>query len=747
MDFNAWRRRRVSEPAYRWARRALPPMSATEREAIEAGDTWWEADLFSGNPDWRKLLDVPAATLTPDERKFIDGPVAQLCAMLDEWDISWNRRDLPPEVWAFLKAQRFFGMIIPRRYGGLGFSPYAHSEVVRRISAYSVTAGVTVMVPNSLGPGELLMQFGTPAQRDYWLPRLADGREIPCFGLTSPEAGSDAASMTDTGVVCRQVVDGRELIGIRLNWHKRYITLGPVATVLGLAFKLSDPDGILGEPRDIGISVALVQVDAPGVEIGRRHLPAMQAFQNGPNRGRDVFVPLDALIGGEERAGHGWQMLMSALAAGRGISLPSLSAAAAALGAHATGMYARVREQFGLPVGRFEGVQEKLANLAGNAYLVEAARRLTCAALNQGVKPAVVSGIMKYHATERMRQSVNDAMDVHAGRGVIDGPRNYLGSLHRAVPIAITVEGANILTRNLIIFGQGAIRAHPYLMPEMLALGNPDEERGMEVFHDVFWRHLRHVGMTSLRAIGRAWTGGMLAPTPTSGPTARHYRRLGRYAAGFALLADASLASLGGALKRRELLSARLGDILSELYLLSAVLKRWEDEGRKHDDLPLVRWCMEQGAARIEGAMDQVLSNLPGRVLAWGLRAAILPLRLAKGPDDALTRECAELLLKPSPTHDRLAAELQREPGPDPLGQLTRAFALAEAVQPLRDRLRQSGLRDWREAHRQGAITDAQAAQLEAAEASAAEVLQVDDFAPEELSPGAGRDNAQPSGD
>ena len=328
MDFNAWRRRRVSEPAYRWARRALPPMSATEREAIEAGDTWWEADLFSGNPDWRKLLDVPAATLTPDERKFIDGPVAQLCAMLDEWDISWNRRDLPPEVWAFLKAQRFFGMIIPRRYGGLGFSPYAHSEVVRRISAYSVTAGVTVMVPNSLGPGELLMQFGTPAQRDYWLPRLADGREIPCFGLTSPEAGSDAASMTDTGVVCRQVVDGRELIGIRLNWHKRYITLGPVATVLGLAFKLSDPDGILGEPRDIGISVALVPVDAPGVEIGRRHLPAMQAFQNGPNRGRDVFVPLDALIGGEERAGHGWQMLMSALAAGRGISLPSLSAAA-----------------------------------------------------------------------------------------------------------------------------------------------------------------------------------------------------------------------------------------------------------------------------------------------------------------------------------------------------------------------------------------------------------------------------------
>ena len=742
MDFNAWRRRRISEPAYRWARNAMPPLSATEREAIEAGDTWWEADLFTGNPDWRKLLDVPAAALTPDEQRFIDGPVAQLCAMLDEWDITWHRRDLPPEVWNFLKAQRFFGMIIPKRHGGLGFSPYAHSEVVRRISAYSITAGVTVMVPNSLGPGELLMQFGTQAQRDYWLPRLADGREVPCFGLTSPEAGSDAASMVDTGVVCRQVVDGRELIGVRLNWHKRYITLGPVATVLGLAFKMSDPDGILGGgPRDIGISVALVPTDAPGVEIGRRHLPAMQVFQNGPNRGRDVFVPLDALIGGVERAGHGWQMLMSALAAGRGISLPSLSAAACVMSAHATGMYARVREQFGIPVGKFEGVQEKLASLAGNAYLVEAARRLTCGALNQGVKPAVVSGIMKYHATERMRASVNDAMDVHAGRAVIDGPSNYLGALYRAVPIAITVEGANILTRNLIIFGQGAIRAHPYLMPEILALGNPDEERGMEVFHDVFWRHLRHTGMNTLRAIGRAWTGGLLAPSPVSGPTAGYYRRLGRYAAGFALLADAALARLGGGLKRREMISARLGDILAELYLLSAVLKRWEDEGRKHDDLPLVRWCMEQGYAEIEKRMDQVLSNLPGRPLAWALRAAILPLRLAKGPDDALSRECAELLLKPSPTHARLAADLQRSAGgaqgdDDPLALLTRAFAVVDAVQPIRDRLRQSGVRDWREAHRHGAITATQAAQLEEAEAIVSRVLQVDDFAPEELAPG-----------
>lgn len=732
MDFNAWRRRRISDPAYRWARGAMPGLSDTERAAIEAGDVWWDADLFTGDPDWHKLLAVPQATLTPAEQQFLDGPVAQLCAMLDEWDITWNLGDLPEPVWRFMREQRFFGMIIPQQYGGLGFSPYAHSEVVRRISARSITAGVTVMVPNSLGPGELLLQFGTPEQRDYWLPRLADGTEVPCFGLTSPEAGSDAASMTDTGVVCRQVVDGREILGIRLNWHKRYITLGPIATVLGLAFKLQDPDGLLGGPADVGISVALVPTDAPGVSIGRRHLPSMQVFQNGPNQGQDVFVPLEALIGGPAKAGQGWQMLMSALAAGRGISLPSLSAAAAVYSAHTTGMYARVRQQFGIPVGRFEGVQEKLGRLAANAYLVEAARRLTCAALNQGHKPAVVSAIMKYHATERMRESVNDAMDVHGGKAVIDGPANYLSPLYRALPIAITVEGANILTRCLIIFGQGAIRAHPYLMREVLAVGDADEARGAQAFHEVFWKHLGHALKNGLRAWGRAWTGGLLARAPAT-PTARHYRRLGRYASAFALLADATMGTLGGALKRREMLSARLGDILAELYLLSAVLKRWEDEGRCHADLPLVQWCMDDGCARIETRMDQVLANLPARPLAWALRALVLPVRLNRGPGDALTRDCADLLLAPSPTRDRLTADLQRGAGDDTLAELERAFGLVDTVQPLHDRLRREGVRDWREAHRGGAITDEQARQIEAAEAAVAKVVAVDDFAPGEF--------------
>lgn len=731
--FAAWRRKRIAGPAYRWARAALPGLSATEREAIEAGDVWWEGDLFTGNPDWNKLMAVPAATLTPAEQDFIDGPLAQLCGLLDEWDIEWKRRDLPAEVWALMRRERFFGMIIPTEYGGLGFSPFAHSEVVRRLSAYSITAGVTVMVPNSLGPGELLLQFGTPAQRDFWLPRLADGREIPCFGLTSPEAGSDAASLTDTGIVCRQVVEGEERLGIRLNWRKRYITLGPVATVLGLAFKLRDPDGLLGGEEDIGISVALVPTDAPGVEIGRRHVPSMQMFQNGPTCGRDVFVPIEALIGGPARAGQGWQMLMSALAAGRGISLPSLSAAGAVMSAHTTGMYARVRQQFGIPVGRFEGVQEKLARLAGHAYLVEAARRLTCAALNQGHKPAVASAIMKYHATERLRVSVNDAMDVHGGKAVIDGPRNYLGALYRALPIAITVEGANILTRCLIVFGQGAIRAHPYLMREVTALGEHDEARGRADFEQAFWQHLRHGGLTLLRAWGRAWTGGRLAPAPPAGAVSRHYRRLSRYAAGFALLADAALAMLGGSLKRREMLSARLGDVLSELYLLSALLKRWEDEGRCHADLPLVAWGMEEGCLRIEQAMDLVLSNLPNRPVAIALRVVVLPMRLARGPGDALTRECAQLLLQPSATRDRLTADLKRGGGDDAIGRLEDAFARVSALGDLLERLRREGVRDWRLARQAGVLSEAQAADLAAAEAAVAEVIEVDDFAPEDL--------------
>jgi len=735
MDWRAWRRRWLTEPLYRMGRKAMPRLSDTEREAIDAGDVWWDAQLFSGSPDWPELLNLPPARLSEEEQAFLDGPVAQVCRMLDDWRINWKDGDLPEEVWSFLKRNGFFGMIIPKEYGGLGFSPYAHSEVVKQISVRSVTAAVTVMVPNSLGPGELLLQFGTDEQRQYWLPRLAKGEEIPCFGLTSPEAGSDAASMVDTGVVCRQEVDGVSTLGIRLNWRKRYITLSPVATVLGLAFKLSDPDGLLGDDPEPGISVALVPVSLPGVVTGRRHLPAMQAFQNGPTEGHDVFVPIDALIGGPEQAGKGWQMLMSALAAGRGISLPSLSSAACMFAAHTSGAYARVRTQFGIPIGKFEGIQEKLGHLAANAYVVEAARRLTCAGLATGVKPSVVSAIMKLHATERMRQSVNDAMDIHAGKAVIDGPRNYLGGLYRALPVAITVEGANILTRNLIIFGQGAIRAHPYLMREIEAINNADERAGEDAFDAVIWRHLAHSTRNALRAAGHAWTVGIFARPPSGvGSAAPYYRGVSRWVTAFSLVSELALLTLGGSLKRKEMLSARLGDVLAELFLISAVLKRWHDEGQHEADLPLLRQCALQSFATIDSKLDEVLDNLPSRGVAWLLRILLLPpWSRARRPSDRVTAACADILLGPSTARDRLVGAVWEGHDSAAVEQLERAFELVVDAQPVLDRLRQAGLDDWHVAHERGAITDEQAQVLRAAEEAVAAVMEVDDFAPEEL--------------
>jgi acyl-CoA dehydrogenase len=723
-------------------------MSATEQEALEAGDVWWDAQLFTGTPDWRALMETPPAALSADERAFIDGPVRELCDMLDDWRIQSEWRDLPEDVWEFIKDHKFFGMIIPKEYGGLGFSAYAHSEVVRTLSTRSITAAVTVMVPNSLGPGELLMQFGTKAQRDHWLPRLATGEEVPCFGLTSPEAGSDAASMVDTGVVCRDTFEGEEVLGLRLNWHKRYITLAPVATVLGLAFKMRDPDGLLGGEEDLGITVGLIPTHLPGVEIGRRHLPSGQPFQNGPNWGKDVFVPLDYIIGGPEQAGQGWKMLMSALAAGRGISLPSLSAAGAAFCAHTTGAYSRVREQFGIPVGKFEGIQERLARIAGHAYTLDAARRLTCAGLDQGHKPSVISAIMKANATERMRVCVDDAMDVHAGKAVIDGPVNYLGNLYRAVPVGITVEGANILTRSLIIFGQGAIRSHPYLLDEMKALEAEDKEKGLAAFDKAFWAHAGHAVANFFRAWGRAWTGAAFAPAPDAGAVSHHYRRLSRYASAFALVADFALLTLGGALKRKEMLSGRLGDILSELYLLSAVLKRWEDEGRHEEDLPLVDYCMAAGCTAMERQFEDVLANLPNRFAAALAGFAVQPLGARRqGPDDDLARTCAELLLEPSETRDRLTEGLYHGTGDDGISRLEHAFERVVALEPLVKRLRKEKIEDIDEALARGVLMPSEADQLRSLEEAVAAVVEVDDFAPEELSPLAARDEGRDDGD
>lgn len=747
MDWTSTRKKYLTRPIFAWAQKALPSMSETEREALEAGDVWLDAELFTGNPDWRKLLDTPPAKLTAEEQAYMDGPVEKLCDMLDDWKITWEDGDLTPEAWDFIKANRFFGMIVPRQYGGLGFSAFAHSEIIRKISSRSATAAVTVMVPNSLGPGELLLQFGTEAQRDHWLPRLARGEEIPCFGLTSSAAGSDAASMTDTGVVCRGTWKGEDVLGIRLNFAKRYITLAPVATVLGLAFKLSDPDRLLGGEEEYGISVALVPTDLPGVTIGRRHLPSFQMFQNGPVEGKDVFIPLDHLIGGQDQAGKGWKMLMSALAAGRGISLPSLSAAAAAFCARTTGAYARLREQFNLPIGKFEGVQERLAHIAATAYLLDGARRLTCAGLDGGRKLAVISAIMKAQATERMRQTVNDAMDIHAGKGVIDGPSNYLGNLYRAVPVGITVEGANILTRNLIVFGQGAIRSHPHLLNEMKALEEKDPDTALDKFDDAFWRHVGHGIRTFGRAWGRNWTGGLFAPAPRAGAARRHYRQLSRRAASFALTADFALMTLGGALKRKEMLSARLGDVLSELYLLSAALKRWEDEGRQKEDLPLLDYCLEDGLARIDRTLAEVFANLPNRPIAWLAWFVIQPLGVGRhGPSDRLAQECAELLLAPSATRDRLTSGLHLGKPGDAVAALEEAFSLSVLTQPARDKMREARISNPETALAGGIVTSEEAEKISEYQRAVARVVAVDDFAPEDLAlhsshPGAGEED------
>ena len=727
--FEALRRELLTKPIYAWAKGVMPALSDTEREALEAGDVCWDAELFTGDPDFQMLLDTPAAHLTNEEQAFMDGPVQQLCAMLDEWSITYVEGDLPKEAWDFLKGQKFFGLVLPKKYGGLGFSNFAHAEVVKTITTRSVTGAVTAMVPNSLGPGELLVKFGTDAQRDEWLPKLADGREIPAFGLTSPEAGSDAAAMIDHGVVGWGEFNGERVLGMTLNWHKRYITLGPVCTVLGLAFKLYDPDHLLGQRESLGITCALIPTSLPGVSIGRRHLPAMQTFQNGPNWGKDVFVPLDHIIGGPERIGQGWKMLMTALAAGRGISLPAQSGAACGLTALTTGAYARVRQQFGVSIGKFEGIQERLARLAANAYTVDAARRLTCAALDQGKHPSVISGLMKLHATETMRVSVNDAMDVHGGKAIIDGPRNYLGATYRSVPVAITVEGANILTRSLMVFGQGAIRAHPYMLKEILALGDANKARGLDQFDRVFWQHVGHTLRNAIRTAGRAWTAGVFVPTPdVPASVRRHWRKLGRYSSAFALTSDIALLTLGGSLKFKELLSARLGDILSDLYFLSAVLKRWEDEGCQSADLDVLEYSVKVITARIEATFDEVFNNLPNKVAGYLLRLAILPLGPnTLGPSDALIKKTADVLLEPNATRDRLTHGVYVGEG-TPIAKLLEAFALVVDTQPIHDRLRKQKVKDWKLGLAKGLVSPDEEARLKTADAAVAEVLDVDDF-------------------
>lgn len=740
------RQRLITGPLFQIMKKALPSMSQTEREALEAGTTWWDAELFSGNPDWKRLMDLPTATLSREEQAFIDGPVETLCAMLNDWDITHNRMDLPEEVWDYIKKQKFCGIIIPKQYGGLEFSETAHSEIVMKISSRSSTAAVTVMVPNSLGPAKLLLVYGTEQQKNHYLPRLASGEEIPAFALTGPLAGSDAGAMPDTGVVCYGTFDGNEqVLGIRLNWEKRYITLGPIATVLGLAFKLYDPEHLLGDRDNLGITLALIPTGTPGVSIGRRHFPLNSAFQNGPNWGKDVFIPMDWIIGGIEQIGNGWKMLMQCLATGRAISLPALSVGGAKLTCRNTGAYARIRKQFNVPIGEFEGIEEPLARMAGETYILDAARLVTTAALDNGEKPSVISAILKYELTERMRKIINDGMDIQGGSGICMGPRNYLGRLYQVVPVSITVEGANILTRSMMIFGQGAIRCHPYLQKEMTALNLPNRKQALIIFDSLLLEHVGFFMHNLVAGFLFGLTGARFIRTPGNRLTKRYYQQIARFSTSFALLADFALMTLGGSLKRKERISGQFADALSNLYLCSCVLKHYQNQGGRKEDIPLLHWACLQTLHQAQQALSEILRKLPLQPAAWLLRLAVFPFgKPVSPPNDRLIHQTASLLQHDSEVRDRLTqgiyVSFDKE---DATGRIEAAFKAVLAAAPVEAKIRQAQ-KDKRlakgdpsamaeEAVAQGLISDQEAGLMALAGQARRAAIDVDDFSPEEM--------------
>ncbi|MET1080266.1 MAG: acyl-CoA dehydrogenase [Pseudomonas sp.] len=755
------RRKLFTAPLFAWFQRVLPPMSETERDAIEAGTVWWDGELFSGRPNWDTLLAYPKAQLTAEEQAFIDGPTETLCAMVSDWDIG-QRMDLPPEAWSYIKEQGFFALIIPKEFGGKGFSAYAHSQVAMKLATRSGDLASTVMVPNSLGPAELLLHYGTDQQRQHYLPRLARGDDIPCFALTGPLAGSDAGAMPDTGIICKGQWQGEEVLGLRLNWEKRYITLGPVATLLGLAFKAYDPDHLLGDEEDLGISLALIPTETAGVEIGRRHLPLGAAFMNGPNSGKDVFVPLDYLIGGQAMLGKGWMMLMNCLSVGRSISLPAVGTGAAKFTSLVTGQYSRVREQFNVPLAAFEGIQEALARIGGNAWLMDSARILTANAVDLGEKPSVLSAVLKYHLTERGRECISHAMDVHGGKGIILGPNNYLGRSWQGAPIFITVEGANILSRNLMIFGQGAIRCHPYVLKEMALASRPDQDQALLEFDALLLQHIGFAVSNAASSLLLSLSFGLFGAAPGDRVSRPYFRALNRLAAAFAMLADMSMMLLGGELKRRERLSARLGDVLSHLYLASAALKRYHDQGSPEHLQPLLDWAMEESLGKAEQALDALLANFPNALIGGLLRVLVFPFgRRHAGPSDALDAEVAGILgrKRGDPALEELLTGCFRPQqteavagdtvAGDPVAALQYAVDQLDAVQPLQKKLHKA-VRDQvlqpapgepllAAALRQGLLTADEAERLGAAEAARRVVIDVDDFDPEVLQLAAGK--------
>lgn len=645
----------ISMPILAIFKKIMPQMSSTEQEAIDAGTTWFDADLFRGDPDWKKLHNYPRPRLSSQEKAFLDGPVEKLCAMVNDWHITHEIADLPPEIWQFLKENKFFAMIIKKQYGGLEFSAYAQSRVLQKLTGVSSVLASTVGVPNSLGPGELLQEYGTKEQQDYYLPRLAIGEEIPCFALTSPEAGSDAGSIPDFGIICHGQFNGADVLGMKLTWDKRYITLAPIATVLGLAFKLQDPDNLLSEQEDLGITCALIPTDLAGITIGRRHFPLNVPFQNGPTQGDEVFVPLDFIIGGPDMAGQGWRMLVECLSVGRAITLPSNSTGGIKTAALATGAYSRIRRQFKMPIGKMEGIEEPLARIGANAYLMDAVTTLSTGAIDLGEKPSVISAIAKYHLTEKMRASIIDAMDIHGGKGICMGPNNYLARGYQGAPIAVTVEGANILTRSMIIYGQGAIRCHPYVLAELEAANNSDNEQALNDFDHALFGHIGFSISNISRSLWCSFTGSRFLGSPYEDETRRYYQLLTRFSANLAMLSDISMVSLGADLKRKERISARLGDVLSQLYLAAATLKRYNDEGRNSADLPLVQWAVEDCLYNIQHAIDELIRNFPNKIMAKTLRIIIFPLGTwLNKPNDEIAHKVAQLLQTPCSARTRL---------------------------------------------------------------------------------------------
>ncbi|QFU05269.1 Acyl-coenzyme A dehydrogenase [Pseudoalteromonas sp. THAF3] len=738
------RQQYLVKPLFAAFKKVTPTMSDTEKSAIDAGTTWWEADLFCGRPNWNKLHQYPIPKLSAEEQAFLDGPVEEVCGMFSDWEATHELTDLPEEVWQYLKDNKFFAMIIKKEFGGLEFSAYAQSCVLQKLTSKSTLLSSIVGVPNSLGPGELLQHYGTKEQKDHYLPRLAKGDEIPCFALTSPEAGSDASAIPDFGVVCKGEFNGEEVTGIRLTWNKRYITLAPVATVLGLAFKLRDPDGLLGDKKELGITCALIPTDMEGVKIGRRHFPLNVPFQNGPTQGEDVFVPLDYIIGGPKMAGQGWRMLVECLSVGRAITLPSNSTGGIKSLAVATGAYSRIRRQFRLPIGKMEGVEEAMAKLGGYAYASDAAVSMSTGAVDLGEKPSVISAILKYHLTEQMRESTMHAMDVHGGKGICLGPNNYLGRGYQGAPIAITVEGANILTRNMIIYGQGAIRCHPFVLTELNACSIEDSNEALDVFDNALMGHIGYTISNLVRTKWLALTGARFTSVPYKDETTEFYRDAARFSASLALMSDICMAVFGGSLKRKERISARLGDMLSYLYLVSATLKRYNDEGRRKEDLPLVKWACQEYLYRCQRALADLINNMPSVFLRGVLKVILFPWgRPVRKPTDKQEHVIAQLLQTPNETRERLSQHIFLTDGPHSLlGKQEQTLRNILAVEPLfdkvcratgkklpftqLDKVAQMGLNE-------GVLSEQEAHQLRDVEQQRLDVINVDDFDPADL--------------